>query len=98
MMTTPTPSPVIGSSGAPVMPSHGVTRSAVPVGATTGTADRVTPWDGITGAPEEPITGDGVGVVIIGTPGDCVDVTVAIRVFGAPVRRFPRFPFRLAHA
>lgn len=69
-------------------------------GAETGAADRVTPWDiGVVGT-EEPITGDGVVgvVIIIGTPGDCVDVTVAIRVLGVPTRRFPRLLFRLAPA
>jgi hypothetical protein len=67
--------------------------------ATTGDEDWVIPMPAdIDGTPEEPIPGDGVGVVIIGTPGDCVDVTVAIRVLVAPAGLRLPGPFRLPPA
>jgi len=66
---------------------------------TTGEVDWVIPIPmDIEGTPEEPMPGEGVGVVIIGTPGDCVEVTVAIRVFGAPPGLMFVGPFRLPAA
>jgi hypothetical protein len=69
--------------------------------ATTGDEDWVIPIPmpaDIDGTPEEPIPGDRVGAVIIGTPRDCVDVTVAIRVLVAPAGLTLPGPFRLPPA